>query len=96
MCKISTAGRDLHNVKSASVRTDDFHLPCVVFAQSDLVVAVGGTKVSSCKHTAKLMKQAPEKFSVRVERLTNVKPQEQEVKFEEDNISVKVRRMLSH
>ena len=59
--------------------------------QNDLVAAVGTTKVTSCKQTAKLMKQAPEKFTVRIERLTNVKAQEQEIKFEEDNISVKVR-----
>ncbi len=52
--------------------------------------AVGGTRVTSCKQTAKLMKQAPEKFSVRIERLTAIKPQEQDVRFEEDNVSLKV------
>ena len=54
------------------------------------MAVVGGTKVTSCKQAAKLMKQSPEKFTVRIERLTNVKSQEQEIKFEEDNISIKV------
>ena len=54
------------------------------------MAVVGGTKVTSCKQAAKLMKQSPEKFTVRIERLTNVKSQEQEIKFEEDSISVKV------
>ena len=54
------------------------------------MAVIGGTKVTSCKQAAKLMKQSPEKFTVRIERLTNVKSQEQEIKFEEDNISIKV------
>ena len=39
------------------------------------------------------MKQSPEKFTLRIERLTNVKAQEQEIKFEEDSISIKVNKL---
>ncbi len=58
--------------------------------QNDLVVMVGQTRVSTCKQAAKLMKQGPEKFSVRIERATSTNKQDSDMRYEEDTVSLKV------
>ncbi len=57
--------------------------------QNDRLLAVGSTRISSCKQAAKLMKSAGEKFNIRLERpQLKISP---DLKFYEDTVSFKVR-----
>ncbi|XP_064609590.1 PDZ domain-containing protein 8-like [Liolophura sinensis] len=57
--------------------------------KNDILVAVGGQKVTSQKQAAKLLKNAGERFTIRVERVVRNKSSDVDIKFEEDFINVK-------
>ena len=68
-----------------------------IFVQGDLIVTVNGLRIASTRMAVRVMKQAPDKFKVRVERSNKVKqmpaapPQRPvEFRYNEDSFNIKV------